>query len=301
MLRGCDYRHAHCVSHSMRFFTVSLLTAGLCAFVLTQTPGAQTQSGVVWQTTFNCGDWNQAMGLADTDVCGASDGIRGHGAWATAGHPSGDEITTAANYAGGGGSHGFRHWRGDGFDNNGGGIKIGLPAGYAELYIRFYMRYQAGFKWSGGNPDFTKELYALGNTAPDWTFGFHGGNGIWGWTNGGSADTGTLGWSSIMNGPASDGNWHCYEYHIKRGTTTSNGVKEYWVDNTRGLSMTNVDSGTTGTWNSFVIGSNQNAPLNGTEMYTDYDDFAVATSGRVGCSGTPLQRPAAPTNVHVVR
>src|SRR6186997_114660 len=104
---------------------------GLCLVALIACVCAATTSHAlsapVWQSTFNCNDWNTMMGLSDAQVCGAGDGLVGHGAWTTPGHRSGDEITAAANYPSGAGGKGFRHWRCDGFDCNGGGIKLILP------------------------------------------------------------------------------------------------------------------------------------------------------------------------------
>jgi hypothetical protein len=286
----------------MKVFALAIILAVMCAFVLVERSSAQ--SSLVWQTTFNCGDWNQSMGIGESQVCNSGDGISGHGTWATPGHPNGDEITLAANYSGGAGGRGFRHWRADGFDVNGGGIKIGMPSGLTDLWVRFYMRYQAGFAWNpSGSPGFTKDIYALGNPGPDWTFGFHGSGGMWGWTNSGSADTGSIGWTSIMGGATSDGRWHCYEYHVKLGTTTSNGIKEYWVDGNLGLRTTSANTGTSGNWRELVFGSNQNAPANGGDMYTDYDDIAMSASGRIGCLGAAPgpAAPSAPSNLHIIR
>jgi hypothetical protein len=61
----------------------------------------------------------------------------------------------------------------------------------------------------------------------------------------------------------------------------------------------NVAWGTTGGWQNAEIGDNQNQPANGTDMYTDYDDFALSNVARVGCLGGPP--PAAPTNLRIVK
>src|SRR5687767_3141719 len=93
-----------------RYLMAASLATSL--FALDVTPQAQT-SAITWQTTFNCADWNQSLGLGDASICGVGDGIGGHGGWTTPGHPKGDEITAAANFSGGAGGKGFRHWRAD--------------------------------------------------------------------------------------------------------------------------------------------------------------------------------------------
>jgi len=287
----------------MKRIAGALALVATALFISSQNPTAQSVGAIVWQTTFNCPEWNQSAGILDAAVCLAGDNIRGHGLWTTPGHPNGDEITLAANNAGGGGGRGFRHWRADGFDVNGGGLKISLPANYADVWLRMYMRYQAGFNWNpAGSPVFTKDMYMIGNSGIDWTFGFHGSNSMWGWTNSGSIDSGTIGWTTIMRGNTGDGQWHCYEYHIKRGTTTSNGVKQYWVDGVQGMNVQNANTGISGGWTEFILGSNQDKPANGGDMYTDYDDLAFSSSGRVGCSGSStVPPPAAPLNPHIIR
>jgi hypothetical protein len=87
--------------------------------------------------------------------------MSGYGGWAPSGHPAGDQITLAANNPAGGGGRGFRHWRGDGVNVNGGGISINFPGSYSEMWMRFYMRYQAGFQFS--QLYYTKDRTALGH------------------------------------------------------------------------------------------------------------------------------------------
>src|SRR5512144_419349 len=127
----------------MKRLGVAIIFATVWVCIPAQTPFAQ--SSFVWQTTFNCNDWNQTMGLTDAAVCASGDGISGSGGWTTAGHPNGDEITVAANNPAGAGGKGFRHWRADGQNSNGGGINVNLPSPMPELWVRWYMRYQLGF------------------------------------------------------------------------------------------------------------------------------------------------------------
>ncbi|HSL21161.1 MAG TPA: hypothetical protein VK886_06465 [Vicinamibacterales bacterium] len=280
------------------------LGSALLFLFVEQAPGPEAATTILWQTTFNCAEWTQSMGLSEAIVCLPADGLAGWGAWTTPGHPKGSEITLAANYPGGAGGRGFRLWRGDGFDVNSGAIAVILPAATSELWIRFYLRYEAGFSWNpAGSPGFTKETYFLGNSARDFTFGFVSSDRMWIWVNNGSTDYASVGWNTIMGGTRSDGQFHCYEYHVKRGTTTSNGVKEIWVDGVQRLSTATADLGTTGSWREFALGENANQPANGRDMFVDYDDVAVSTTGRIGCLGAPgpPPAPAAPTNLRIVR
>jgi hypothetical protein len=71
------------------------------------------------------------------------------------------------------------------------------------------------------------------------------------------------------------GQWHLYEYHVKQ----DGGVVEMWVNDQLVLSRTGVNLGTAA-WSYFALGENQCCPSTG--GYTDYDDIAVSTTGRIG-------------------
>jgi len=273
----------------MKALAVSLVSSGcvLAALVLPLTSSAQVP--LVFQTTFAdalCPYWDQSMGLNGDIICSPGDGISGGGDWKS-NNLSVDQITAAANYPGGGGGKGFRHWRGAGGNNGGGGISISLPSTVTEVWVRFYMRYQLGFTWGGGsNPSYVKDHY--------WNnlvFGYQGG--AWGLhtTEAGNLPS-SLGWAASQGGNTGDGQFHCYEYHAKQNG--ANGVAEIWIDDVLVLSrMANMG---TGAWGGFLLGSNDsgtNNPL--VDYYTDYDDLAVSTAGRIGCSIVLL----APRNVRV--
>jgi hypothetical protein len=247
-------------------------------------------TGVILQTSFECPTWVQNKPSAGSDPDPACK-VHRSGDWQV-NSTTPETITLAANNPKGPGL-GFRHWRNDGANSNGGGINVDLGRAYPELFIRFYMRYQSGFRWSSLN--YTKELYLTPQGPGAAEIGFHGG------TAGGS--TGVVGtgprfgpyveqvgryvdagpgWGAVMGGPVSDGQWHAYEIHIKAGTAL-NGVSEQWIDCVQRLpAVTNVNWNTTNGWDGFMVGSNQATPANGAVMFTDYDDLVVATA-RVGC------------------
>lgn len=222
----------------------------------------------------------------DARICAVGDRMHSYGNW-TLGDgsaPYGDQIRASFNFGGGNGGKAFRHYRGNGFDQNGGGFKVLLAANEPEVWIRFYMRYAAGFSWTNNTPGFTKDIYLIDGTATNNTFGFEGG-GMWGWTStGGTHDTGTIGWATIADGSGlGTGLYNCYEYHIKAGGAGV-GIKQYWVDGVQGMNNTTtaISSATGGGWEKFVFGHNQSDPTGGT-LYTDYDDIAISTTGRIGC------------------
>ena len=278
----------------------AVLACVIAALSLTHSSVTQAATALVWQTSFDCPEWTQSRGLSENVVCGVGDGIAGWGAWTTPQHPNGDEITLAANYPGGGGGRGFRHWRGDGSNVNSGGLLITLPATLPEMWIRFYMRYESGFNWSPLN--YTKDLYVNVTATGAFTVGFHSGDGFGVATISPSRNIiGSPGWASVNGGTRADGLWHCYETHVKVNTSGANGIAEAWIDGRQSMSFHDVDFKMIPGWSFFGLGSNQATPANGGEKYTDYDDIAVSASGRIGCAGGGLVAPAPPMNVRIIR
>lgn len=222
------------------------------------------------------------MGLSDSTVCRSGDGIRGHGAWTTR-DGSADQITAVANYPGGGGGKGFRHWRGNGTNNNGGGLTITLPVPFTEMWVRFYMRYSSGFAWGGGAPQYTKEHYWGDCGSGCVIFGIQG-NSSWGVNyNGADNHPSSHTWAASQGGSVGDGLWHLYEYHLKQDGPA--GTIEIWIDGIQYLSKT-ANLGST-PWQSFKLGENQHRVTDcNPDCYTDYDDIAISTAGRIG----PIER-----------
>lgn len=279
-----------------------LIAAGVAAAVaLVSSPKTQTQQQLVWETSFNCPDWVQSQGITDDKVCVAGDRIAGWGNWTT--HlGSYDQITAAANNPLGSGPKGFRHYRGYDRNSNGGGIKIDLPNQVKEVWVRWYMRYQAGFQWS--QMLYTKDLYfnVSSTTSPIFYMGFHSsdGFGMEQVNPGGPNTIGSPGWQTAMGGSVSDGRWHFYEFHMKMDTNGSNGVQEAWVDGKMSSRTTNVNFGSQGGIDFFVVGSNQCCVANTVDMYTDYDDFAISTTGYIGpIGGSASGGPTVPTNLRI--
>ncbi len=246
-------------------------------------------TAILFQTTFDDTNfptirapgvhWDQLLDPhTDAAIGQVGDGIGAHGNWLTA-NLSGDQILAAANHPGGGGGKGFRHWRGDGDNNTGGGLTITLPAPVTEMWVRVYMRFSLGFAWSGGAPLYTKDNYWGGCGSGCVIFGVQG-NHSWGVNfDGGTNYPSSLTWAASQGGNTGDGQWHVYEYHLKQNGTA--GTIEVWVDGVRYLNITNADLGST-PWQSFALGENQATVTGCTpDCYTDYDDIAISTTGYV--------------------
>jgi hypothetical protein len=86
-------------------------------------------------------------------------------------------------------------------------------------------------------------------------------------------------WNSVMSGSTGDGNWHCYEFHVRSGNP---GILQAWIDNREMLNDTASDVGTHSGWNIFVLATNQDSPANGADAYLSYDDVALSLTGRIG-------------------
>ncbi len=231
-----------------------------------------TSGDVLFKTTFDIPVWKQGGG---SDPLPADDAIRHYGDWTAGGH--GDEITADANYPAGGGGNGFRHYRGVGRNANGGGLKITMPKPLTEMWVRQCMRFSQGFAWSGGQPSYTKDHYWNVGGSNFLIFGHQGG--AWGLhTATGSVNIPSfVRWADTEDGAVASGKkWNCFEYHVKQDG--ANGMVEMWVNGKRALTRT-LNLGST-PWSYLAIGENQSNVIVG--GYTDYDDFAVSNTGRIG-------------------
>jgi len=297
----------------MKTFAISLVSSVcvIAALAWSQTARAQTVP-LVFQTTFNIPAWDQnPTNLSDAGLAPSGDGISGSGAWTTSPNGSGDQITFAANYSAGGGGKGFRHWVGDGTNNGGGSIGIQWTP-VSEMWFRYYIRFQAGFRWGSSVSPNMKTIYC--NYAEPGTFylGLHDG------VVGGHVEVdpytapgglqgnhhSTVSWANWQGGSTGDGNFHVLEVHVKMNTTgaSSDGIFEFWLDGTRIYTNSTVHfSNATGAkFNNCKVGENHNNPQNGgVDVYVDFDDLAISTTGYIGPIGSPGPGPAAPKNLRV--
>ncbi|MBI5543295.1 MAG: hypothetical protein HY901_05365 [Deltaproteobacteria bacterium] len=237
---------------------------------------ALSHADVLLNTTIDCADWEQGTQLN-------CDGLE----W-----PSGQQtvdgnkttITSVANNPAGGGK-GVRFWVGDGHNVNSASLSWNYLGGGAlppqkELWIRWYMRHEAGFRWDPLH--FDKMLYIRTVNSIDAIPGFA--NGKYVLLAQGSPDYYQVAtnytWEDIMGGSVSDGRFHCYEIHLKMDTNGANGVGQVWIDGVLRASNTAVNwSNGNATaregWRWFGFEENQNAPANGRAMSIDYDDMVV--------------------------
>lgn len=213
---------------------------------------------------------------------GIQPGVGNNGAWTTA-SGSCDEVTTAANYPGGAGGRGFRHYRGNGSDNNGGGMMITLPTGMTEVWYSLRIRFSSGFQWVGGTPHYTKDLYW--HTSSGYLVAGHQGGG-WGFDVGGHDNYGgTENWTTLYSSGTADGLWHCLDFYHNIANSTA----RVWVDGVKVLDKSGVNYTGFSTFTHFQLGENQ-AIVNGGDYYTDYDDLRIDTGlpagSRLGCPGS---------------
>ena len=304
---------------------VSSQTSGVSATTQSATP--PPSSGLLWSTTYNCADWNANKGLNPNTQC---DSLSAWGGWTT-NTGKNEEITAAANNPAGGGGKGQRHWATYFYtpsssstnlctdrnyaSNTSGGTRYVFPSTTPELWIRFYMKYEAGIMWTPLIAD--KWLYfdpGLPHAVvPEW----YSSDRVNMWVNGSgnhsSADGN--GWNAVMaNGPLdpqgnriSDGQWHPFEVHMKMDTNGANGVGEIWINGVKRFSSNTIDYKTAPGWTTLVFGSNKGCLTKNVtqpnDMAIDYDDIAISTTGYIGPLGSvspppsDTQAPTIPTGL----
>lgn len=254
-----------------------VLLVALAAFVSTSAYASVT---LPFSTTYDCVEQQQADGTWVT-----CDGMSSYGGW-TAANGGKEQITTAANYSGGGGGRGQRHWISNGTNSNSGSVVTSFTNPSTEIYIRWYVRFQSGLDLgSAGSPH--KLLYwndCTGNAGGcyfainDTTvrLSVAGAN----YDNGG-----TWGWQDWMGGTTADGNWHWIELHVHRVSGSGNDVVEAWFDGTKRLDRSNVTfNGNAGGFDGAIIPENGAFVVSPTniDMYEDIDDLAIQTTGPIG-------------------
>ena len=291
----------------MNMNTVRAMGITIAAFLLAgavDPAGAASPVSLPWSTTFNCPEWTQSDGISEATVnCDSMKG-RLDTAWCDDGNGTlhGEQITSVANHAAGGGGRGQRHWRGYEASsvpsNSSGGISISFATAQPEIWVRWYMRYQAGFKWSSILED--KIIYfdvlsrqtsvivawqdfayskILAQSAGSRTFLSAKGKG----------------WTGTMKGEASDGLWHLYEVHLKMDTDGANGEAHMWIDGVQAISKTGIDWGSHPGWSYILFGSNSRYPNNPACFAADYDDIAVSNTGYIGPLSGMTSKPTATT------
>jgi hypothetical protein len=251
-------------------------------------------SGGGANTTSATGTWTDEYPINCVDN-GGTDGT-GYGGWACpACGGNSEQIITAANYSLGGGGKGLRHWISNQKNNNSGGLRIKItPAEdrFPELWVRWYSRFEAGVEigWNipacangggGGN----KMIYFNSTQSYSVYAGYQVSfmrmtASATGTNMNGAAGTG---WEGQMAGMISDGQWRCYEVHLKANTSpgATDGIGQFWVNGTLIVDSSTTDYGTTTGWTEFLIPSNGGYHTT-RDYYQDVDDIVVSDSGYIG-------------------
>lgn len=220
-------------------------------------------------------------------------------------------LSVAANHSGGTGSMGYRVPLTDG-DNAASGVSLGITFAtpQPEFWMRFYIRYPTGFRWS--QFEYHKWVYFGDNGTADmrdWnSILFQPASGgayrIISMPNNTSyyGDASPTWYDTFADGgTASTGNWHYVEFHVKMDTNSANGIAEYWIDGVKHMTVTNAnfsggDTAARQGWTLFRFNTNQAFPGNaggiGSPSYVDYDDVAISATGYIGPIGGDSTSPA---------
>lgn len=156
-----------------------------------------------------------------------NDGIEWDQAQSTLGG-KGTSAVLGANHSGGPGGYGLRQWKGSGSNNRQTSpVRIQFEGEHwetkpqPELWIRWYHRYELGFKWNL-DMNYTKELYIRstqsglnpdGHNAAIAGYGY-GTYRVANQGNGSSSHYSNRGWNDDYPGGVSDGSWQCYEIYL---------------------------------------------------------------------------------------
>ena len=203
-----------------RKFALLAIAAGFLVALGSLVSFVNASVSLPWSTTYNCGEWEGTSGLSCS-------GLQIHGVTACDVHY--EQITSSADYSGGGGGRGQRHWENDGQNHNTGGFDLYFNSAQSQLWIRWYMRYQSGFAW---NPLGYDKIFDIASTVGGYDaiveFTYDRFDVV---AQGASYHHYfDPGWTGIMGGSTSDGQFHCYEVHLKMDTNGANGIAEFWLD-----------------------------------------------------------------------
>jgi hypothetical protein len=260
-----------------------IIYLSIAAFLFT-TSNAFAGINLPWSTTFNCSDWNK---YSDPLNC---DNISKKGAWTAEPGAYNEQITQSANYPGGAGGKGQRHWIGDGTNNNSGSIQINFNSSQKRFWMRWYQRWQAGFS---PNWDTFKNVWFEPNNGGRIIFhtGRPGIGGIDLFPPDSSTEVRNVGWgSSFYTGGTSDGSWHSFEVHLD----IPNKIWKLWINGKLITEKSNVDFAGASSILYIGLPSNVKNVSNGKVMYVDFDDVAISNTGYIGPiggGGDPLSAP----------
>lgn len=232
-----------------------------------------------WSSTYDCHEWHHYNEPLKCDK------LNKNGRWTASPEDYYEQIVAVANRFSGGGGKGQRHWIGDGTNNNSGGTRIIFNTPQEKFWIRWYMRWQEGFREFGQ----FKVLYGItpgGSNGPVINFFYPGGGMSFEYLVSGNESCSNCGWGTdFYKSGVSDGSW----VYVEAMIDIPDGRLKLWIGPNKRLvidafNVTFKESAV----ESFVVGSNQKNVANGKSMYVDYDDFVITTSGYIG-PGSPVK------------
>lgn len=209
-----------------------------------------------WETTFDCAEWTGPGSNGDT-ICGDVFVAGVEEFDGTTGTTYSMESTVDSNNPLGDGN-GIRQYvlgTGDAVlpPEKTGVSYIKFANTQTELWVRFYLRYDAGFSFLSTDKGGEKLIYfkdasgLTNNTFITGAFSRH--QFVYGFRTGGN-DSGDISWDDYF-GSTSNGSWHWIEFHIKAETITNaentagtpwDGVVQMWCDGDIIFNDTNYNS-----------------------------------------------------------
>lgn len=269
---------------------IILLIILFVGYIYTVANAEVTIPSLPWSTTYNCPEWNSTSTTPGTTT--GCDNTETPGPQATiAGNY--EQITTAANYSGGAGGRGQRHWIGGGVtgfgcgdQDNSGGIIIRFPSDQTQVWVRMYVRFQTGFTWASYDefkmmylsPGFGHFATAIETYDTGSTFSIYTNSGDQAWHG-----TTNYGFAELWGDP-SLGAWHVLEVFLKKETSGPNGIIRIWTDGILRANDTTVTYGGTLSW--IELPSNSKTyPCGDPDRYVDFDDVSITNT-------TPANRDA---------
>lgn len=240
------------------------------------------------------------------------------GDWAgSIGTCSGKQTTTITpDAAYGGTGKGIRYWVGNAKNDNSGPIYTSFNNDINEIWIRFYKRYQSGFTWANqleekviwlDDATIGSALVFENSRYICWGDGANRTDAIYFWNqNSGSGNIcgpANTGWIATQRGSTGDGQWHVYEVHFKKQSSTNSydGIEEVWIDGVLKMSRTDLNLGAEWPKKLIQLQVNQEAGGNVGCRYIDLDNISMSTTGYIGPIGVgdttpPTGSITAPSN-----
>ena len=216
------------------------------------------------------------------------------------------KVSNSANFEGGAGGCGWRRWV-CGADStpapSTGSIIINFRNEEAEIWVRWYERWQKGFEWNSKKGLFFQKLVyirpfgsgiVMDLQGPDrMTMSAQSGRGIGRGTTF-FANCYSCGWNAMnptgalqRNGVRlGDGSWHSIEFHFKNqsGPGKYDGEWDLWIDGELKSQLRKINwfSKYNNGIKSLQFMINQMTPSNQVPMYNDIDDIAISNMGHIG-------------------